>query len=153
LYESRTGKVQLIDFGASREYSKDFMDDWFCILQAAIDSDREACIKYSKKVRYLIGGENEDMVNAHIQSMILLGTPFRRTTSQPFKFAEQKVTDEIRDLIPIMLHNRLTPPPKETYSLNRKLSGAFLLCTRLKANVDCATIWDESAQMYSSRTK
>jgi len=75
LYDSRTGKVcrrffewqlrsnlqqvQLIDFGASREYSKDFMDDWFCILQAAINGDREACIEYSKKVRYLVGGENE----------------------------------------------------------------------------------------------
>ena len=91
------------------------------------------------------------MINAHVQSMILLGTPFRRETSQPFNFAEQKVTDQIRDFIPIMLRNRLTPPPKETYSLNRKLSGASLLCTRVKAKVDCATIWDETAQMYSNR--
>lgn len=91
------------------------------------------------------------MINAHVQSMVLLGTPFRRTTLQPFDFAEQKVTDQIRDFIPIMLRNRLTPPPKETYSLNRKLSGAFLLCSRLKAKVDCATIWDETAQIYSSR--
>jgi len=153
LYDSKTGKVQLIDFGASREYSKDFMDNWFCILQAAINGDKEACVKYSKKVRYLIGGENEDMINAHVQSMILLGTPFRRTTSQPFDFAEQKVTDQIREFIPIMLRNRLTPPPKETYSLNRKLSGAFLLCSRLEAKVDCATIWDETAPMYSSQTE
>jgi len=93
----------------------------------------------------------QEMINAHVQSMILLGTPFRRITSQPFDFAGQKVTDQIRDFIPIMLRNRLTPPPKETYSLNRKLSGAFLLCTRLKAKVDCATIWDEIARMYSSR--
>jgi len=35
------------------------MDDWFYILQAAINGDKEACIKYSKKVRYFIGGENE----------------------------------------------------------------------------------------------
>ena len=35
------------------------MDNWFCILQAAINGDKEACIKYSEEVRYLIGGENE----------------------------------------------------------------------------------------------
>jgi len=94
---------------------------------------------------------SQEMINAHVQSMILLGTPFRRITSQPFDFAGQRVTEQIREFIPIMLRNRLTPPPKETYSLNRKLSGAFLLCTRLKAKVDCATIWDEIARMYSSR--
>jgi aarF domain-containing kinase len=88
------------------------------------------------------------MVDAHIQSIMLLAIPFRASTSQPYDFATQTVTDEIRALIPFMLQNRLTPPPRETYSLNRKLSGAFLLCGRLKARVDCAAVWEDVTRGY-----
>jgi aarF domain-containing kinase len=47
-----------------------------------------------------------------------------------------------------MLAHRLTPPPQETYSLNRKLSGAFLMCAKLEANVDCSKLWEEVVGNY-----
>jgi aarF domain-containing kinase len=47
-----------------------------------------------------------------------------------------------------MLQRRLTPPPRETYSLNRKLSGAFLLAGRLGAKVDCRRVWEDITAGY-----
>jgi aarF domain-containing kinase len=47
-----------------------------------------------------------------------------------------------------MLEHRLTPPPSPTYSLNRKLSGAFLMCAKLGANVDCKALWEEVVGKY-----
>jgi aarF domain-containing kinase len=47
-----------------------------------------------------------------------------------------------------MLRHRLTPPPVETYSLNRKLSGSFLLCARLGSRVDCMALWEEATRGY-----
>lgn len=86
------------------------------------------------------------MLDAHAKSVLSLGVPFRPTTTQPFSFGPgtewAAVTAEIRGLIPIMLANRLTPPPRETYSLNRKLSGAFLLAARLGAEVECGKLWE-----------
>lgn len=111
------------------------------------------------------------MTAAHVRSMRLLGTPFRPGTRQPFSFGPgsewASAAAEIRSLVPVMLQRRLTPPPRETYSLNRcvpasnfcgrgerahagrrKLSGAFLLAGRLGARVDCRKVWEEVVEGY-----
>lgn len=63
------------------------------------------------------------MLDAHVNSMVLLATPFRASAPQPFEFGQGStwadITAEIRAQIPVMLAHRLTPPPRETYSLNR----------------------------------
>ena len=59
LYDGRKDRLQLIDFGASREYSKDFMDGWYRLLQAALEGDREVMRVESEKLGYLTGEENE----------------------------------------------------------------------------------------------
>lgn len=148
LYNERTGKIELIDFGATREYDKVFMDDWLCMLKAAISGDRKECIRWSEKVGYLTGEESEGMQNAHVDSMIALGEPFRQDAPNPYPFAGQTITERVRAQIPLMLRERLTPPPEPTYSLNRKLSGAFLLCARLKAKVGCKEMFENITKDY-----
>lgn len=68
----------------------------------------------------------EIMLDAHVNSMILLATPFKASAVQPFSFEQGSVwsdiTAEIRAQIPVMLMHRLTPPPRETYSLNRSVA-------------------------------
>ncbi|KAN0065503.1 hypothetical protein ACQY0O_001340 [Thecaphora frezii] len=148
LYNERSGKIQLIDFGATREYSKQFMDNWLKMLQAAIRGDHDECVQWSRKVGYLTGQESERMEKAHVDSMIVLGEPFRDGSPDPYPFESQTITDRVKEQIPLMLKERLTPPPQETYSLNRKLSGAFLLCARLKANVRCRDLFKRIEQEY-----
>jgi aarF domain-containing kinase len=45
-----------------------------------------------------------------------------------------------------MLKHRLTAPPKEAYTLHRKLSGAFLTCRKLEAKIHCK---DEFMKLYN----
>lgn len=89
------------------------------------------------------------MIEAHLRSMELLAIPF---TQDVYDFSKQSVTDEIRKLVPVMLKHRLTPPPNETYSLNRKLSGSFLLCAKLGSKVECKKIWEEVVGSYKLAT-
>lgn len=78
------------------------------------------------------------MIEAHVESLLAVAEPFRATGV--YDFARQQITDRVRRQVPTMLRLRKTPPPVETYSLNRKLSGVFLLCARLGSRVDCATL-------------
>ncbi|KAI0041678.1 ABC1-domain-containing protein [Auriscalpium vulgare] len=156
LWNVSTRQIELVDFGATRAYSHEFIDNWLRLLQAAASSDREACREWSLKLGYLTGEESELMLEAHITSMQLLAAPFRPGTPQPFAFGPgsswAQITADIRAQIPVMLQHRLTPPPQETYSLNRKLSGAFLLASRLDARVDCKDVWDKIVAKYEFST-
>ena len=44
---------------------------------------------------------------------------------------------------------RLTPPPEASYSLHRKLSGAFLACIKLRARVPCNKLFFDIYERYS----
>ncbi|CAO1634110.1 unnamed protein product [Parajaminaea phylloscopi] len=147
LYSPRQRTIQLIDFGATREYERGFMDDWLRLLLSAIRGDHDECRRWSMKVGYLLTDssgeciESDAMVHSHVTSMALLGSPFRTKAGARYDFAgHAALTDQIKAHIPTMLRERKTPPPKETYSLNRKLSGTFLLCSKLAAQVDCAAV-------------
>lgn len=152
LWNSNTRQIELVDFGATREYSKDFTDKWLRLLQAAVLEDREKCVEWSLKLGYLTGEESQIMIDAHLNSIILLATPFKARTIQPFSFGEgspwSDITTKIRAQIPVMLAHRLTPPPRETYSLNRKLSGSFLLASRLGATIEAREIWNRIVDKY-----
>ena len=74
-----------------------------------------------------------------MDAVMILGEAF--ATDGPFDFAKQDTTRRIHNLIPVMLNHRLTPPPEETYSLHRKMAGAFLLCTKLSAQINCRRIF------------
>ncbi|KAI0255626.1 ABC1-domain-containing protein [Lactifluus subvellereus] len=156
LWNATTRQIELVDFGATRSYGAAFIDNWLRLLLAAAQQDREDCLRWSLELGYLTGGENDTMNNAHVESLQLLATPFCKGTTQPFAFgpgsAWAGITADIRERIPIMLRHRLTPPPRETYSLNRKLSGAFLLASRLQANVDCRKLWDDIVSVYQFST-
>ncbi|KIK69169.1 hypothetical protein GYMLUDRAFT_67849 [Collybiopsis luxurians FD-317 M1] len=166
LYLPDSGKIALVDFGATREYSSEFLDGWRRLLEAAASLDLndspenyssawDACVQESISLGYLIGGpgeglgfESPEMVRAHVTSLGILAYPFNARTSQPVRFGKGsefgRNTERIRnELIPIMLRERKKGPPRETYSLNRKLSGAFLLASRLGATANAKDIWDD----------
>lgn len=85
------------------------------------------------------------MEEAHCDAVQILGEAF---SDNVFDFGKQSTTARIQNLIPVMMKHRLTPPPEETYSLHRKMSGTFLLCTKLKARVDCKTIFENIWNNY-----
>ncbi|KAI8625139.1 ABC1-domain-containing protein [Xylariaceae sp. FL1651] len=146
LYNTRTNKLELLDFGASRAYPDSFVTQYLSLLAAAARQDREAVVDFSQRLGYLTGHESRAMLDAHVASILTLAEPFLQAAPDVYDFADQTITDRVRALIPVMAHERLTPPPEETYSLHRKLSGAFLLCARLGSRVRCRDLFVQALE-------
>lgn len=143
LYNESTKKIELLDFGAARDFSDDFIDKYVKVLRAAVRKDRKKVEEISHDLGYLTGLESPQMVQAHVDSVMVLGEAFSPADNngKPFNFKNQTITDRVKGNIGLMLNERLTPPPEETYSLHRKLSGVFLLCARLNATVPCEDLF------------
>ncbi|KAL1435281.1 hypothetical protein MTO96_011198 [Rhipicephalus appendiculatus] len=145
-YNGDTDQLMLLDFGACREYDKSFVDKYMRVIKAAADRDESKVLEYSMDLGFLTGYEAKVMQKAHVDAVMILGEAFSK--DGPFNFGMQDTTRRIQSLVPVMLQHRLTPPPEETYSLHRKLSGIFLLCAKLRANINCKDLFDETYARY-----
>jgi aarF domain-containing kinase len=149
LYNRSAQKLELLDFGASRDFPSKFIEPYVSLLIAASKGDRDTCRDRSIELGYLTGHESNEMLAAHVDSILTLSEPFNETAPEVYDFEDQTITDRVRANIGLMLRERMAPPPEETYSLHRKLSGAFLLCARLKSKIrtrdmfaDAVTLWE-----------
>ena len=152
-YDIGNDLLYLLDFGAARSFSEEFMNKYIQIVYGAAVHNRKLIMDASKDIGFLTGEENKAMKQAHEDSIITVGEPF--AYEGEFDFGSQMMTQRIYKLMPIMFKNRLKAPPPEVYSLHRKLSGfffiidfenklnyivflgAFLLNMKLKTKINC----------------
>ena len=139
-----TNQIGLLDFGATREFDKNFVDKYIKVIKSAADQNPDGILYWSQKLGFLTGYETKVMKDAHIDTVMILGEAFSYDGN--FDFGSQSTTNRVQNLIPVMVKHRLAPPPEESYSLHRKMSGAFLICTKLKCQINCQKlfkdIWD-----------
>ncbi|XP_056371419.1 atypical kinase COQ8B, mitochondrial-like isoform X2 [Oenanthe melanoleuca] len=146
LYEPESNTVTLLDFGACREFEREFTDLYIEVIRAAAERDKEKILRRSEELKFLTGFESPALRSLHVQAVLLLGEPF--WGPQPFDFGAQGTAQGVGRLLPQMLRGRLGPPPEPSYALHRKLGGLFLACARLGGRVRCRELFQQVYEGY-----
>ena len=150
MYDADTDTLNLIDFGAAKEYPIKFVENYLEMVHACAVGDRDEIIRRSIQLGFLTGDESPTMLDAHCEAGITVGAPFRTEGLHHFG-GTTSMTKRVTELGSIMLKHRLTPPPDESYSLHRKLSGAFLACIKLNARVPCKELFHNARERFYER--
>lgn len=146
LFWTEKSKIGLIDFGASRYFTTKFVDNYVKIINSAALGDKDGILHWSKEVGFITGYEAKTLLDAHVDAIMILGEAFQ--VDAPFDFGNATTLNRVKNIVPAIVTHRLAAPPEEVYSLHRKMAGVFLLCTRLKCNMNIKHIWDEIWSHY-----
>jgi len=135
LYQPGSGRIQLLDFGATRTYSETQRGALCALLTACLDGDEKDIEKAAARVGYLDPHDPPRYRNGIIALLLDASEPAR--TAGSYDFGNSGLADRMRErLLRMRLQDKFWRlPPTSTLFLHRKLAGLYMLLTRLRANV------------------
>lgn len=135
-YQPTTGKLVLLDFGATRVIGQETADGYARLLAAGVAGDRDA-VRDAAVAAGFLGPAAVDRHRTLVDRMIdvILGEMGREGV---FDFGDRGFVGVLREQGMAMASDRETwhVPPIDTLFVQRKISGTALLAARLRAKVD-----------------
>jgi predicted unusual protein kinase regulating ubiquinone biosynthesis (AarF/ABC1/UbiB family) len=136
LYDEHRGQIVLLDFGAVRRVSGPLVDAYRELARAAVAHDREGVTDAARSMGYLGPEDPPEHALGLADLVLMVSEPLRHPG--PYDFGGSDLFGRVNAFGQELIFRRgfkRTPPP-ETMFLHRKFVGTFMLCTRLRANVD-----------------
>jgi hypothetical protein len=140
LHQPASGRVVLLDFGATQRFSAAFVANYASITRAVIEGDRDAVAREAIRIGYAAADDSAERLQAVVDVVFLVCEPLRHHGR--YDFAKSDLPSRVRDLGYELAIRRglLRSPPPETIFLHRKLVGSFLLLARIGARVDARAL-------------
>ncbi|MEL6359861.1 MAG: AarF/ABC1/UbiB kinase family protein [Pseudomonadota bacterium] len=147
-YDPLTDKLVLLDFGATREITKDLSEKYRALLRAGRNADREALIAAALEIGYVDQKTLDDHGAAILGLLDMAMEPLQRDA--PFDFGNLDLSTRMREASLSFFQDAVVAKerrishvaPTETMFLQRKFAGVFLLASRLKAKVNLRALID-----------
>ena len=136
LYLPASGRVALLDFGATQRFGTAFVANYARITRAVINGDRAAVAREAIRIGYAAADDNPERLQAVVDVIFLVCEPLRY--SGRYDFPKSDLPSRVGELGFDLTFRRglLRSPPPETMFLHRKLVGSYLLLARIGARVD-----------------
>ena len=140
LYQPQSGRVVLLDFGATQNFSARFVANYARVTRAVIEGDLDAVARHAAAIGYVAASDPPDRVRAAVEMILLVCEPLRHRGR--YDFAASGLAGRARALGFDLAVRRglLRAPPPETMFLHRKLAGSFLLLARIGARIDARAL-------------
>lgn len=141
-YERQSQHLILLDFGATREYSKTMTESYQRLIQAAIEQNEAQIIEAAQAIGYFqdkIEPEQLKAVSTIFQQAV---EPLRHQGI--YDFAQSNLATRVRETGMDMTFQKgyWHTPPADAIFLHRKLGGLYLLASKLKARVNMSQIFE-----------
>ena len=135
LYAPATGRIVLLDFGATRAFPEDFVALYRRLLRAGMADDRSGLRAAALEIGFLAPDAPAGLERAMLEMFELSIEPLRQEA--PFDFGASDLVVRLRDAGMALAQYRehFILPPMDTLFLQRKFGGIYLLATRLRARV------------------
>ena len=135
-YDPITGSIQLLDFGASREYPAERRQSFLKLIGAVLDNQREAMTAAAIEVGYLRSEDPDGYREIVLQLVSTAAEPLK--AADGYDFGASDLASRMAD-ITLQLRTQQTQgqlPPPDVLFLHRKLGGLYLLLNQLRARVN-----------------
>jgi predicted unusual protein kinase regulating ubiquinone biosynthesis (AarF/ABC1/UbiB family) len=140
LFAAESGRIQLLDFGATRDYPAHTQTALRRLLQACVDGSDGDIEAAAADVGYL--GPADPAGYRRIVITLLRTATEPARASGDFDFARSDLARRMKDIVMEMRLNEkfARVPPPEILFLHRKLGGLYLLLSRLRARIPVAAV-------------
>ena len=135
-YDTATGQLILLDFGATRPYKAAMSQDFRRLIKGAMAADRDAMATACLAIGYF----DDTTQDKHRQAVLDIGEQALEPFSQEgaYDFGTSNLPERIRASgLALGLDKEFWQlPPSDAMLLQRKFGGLYLLAIRLRARVD-----------------
>ena len=140
LFDPGSGRIQLLDFGATRRYDETRRRAVHRLLVACVEGDDGDVERAAAVVGYTDGNDPRGYTRSVVQLLRTATEPVRDQRPFPFRNTDlaQRMSEVVIDMRVREKFGRL--PPTEVLFLHRKLGGLYLLLSRLAATLPVRTL-------------
>lgn len=136
LYDGDSGRIVLLDFGATRAVPAPLIEGYRRLARATLNGDRAAMREGAIDLGYIGAEEPPAQVERLLDLIALSGEVI--SSDGPYDFGRSTLFERVfargRDMFNDQMFNHMPEPA--TMFLQRKFAGIFMLCRRLRAEVD-----------------
>ena len=134
-WQSESGRVVLLDFGATRAVPPATAEAYRALMRAGLAEDRDAL----KAALVSVGFVTPGLIERHGQSLDDMIEVLLRHLGKPglFDFADRSFVERVRSHAEIIAADRAAwhIPPADTLFVQRKVSGTAMLAVRMQARL------------------
>ncbi len=150
---SNTGQLVLLDFGATIEYSKEFIEEYSALLRTLTSGKKSDLFERAIQFDLISEKESPESFDRFLKMMEISILPFDKD-QQPFDFSDKDYRRETQKLTFDFIKSiKYTPPPRHLVFLHRKLGGIFSLLKKMEIKMDLSSYWNIISGTPSTRLK
>jgi len=136
--------ICLIDFGATRKYSRDFIQKYIYLLELVAAHKTSELKNFLIEFQFMDPRESQSAFIAFEKLLQVAIRPFftKNLKNNLFDFADSNYIEESKLAVNVLTRELVySPPPHSILFLHRKLAGVYSILKNLEAKINISPYW------------